>query len=359
MTIRARTSTPGFTLFQDDLDGILEQLADLFRAEFRGGRLFLTGGSSFFGLWLLESLLYANQRLALGARVTVLARDPARFHQKAPHLSGRPDLSIIAGDVRSFACPSDAFTHLIHAATESDPAVHARNPLQVLATEVDGTRRMLEFAGRNAGCKFLFTSSGSVYGRQPPDLAHLPETYAGGPAPADPRALYAEGKRVGELLCTLSLAQYGLAVKIARGFAFTGAYLPLDRNFAVGNFVRDALAGGPIRITGDGTPVRSYLYGSDLAVWLWTILARGKPGQAYNVGSDQAVTIAQLAQTVAGIVPDVEVEIAGKPEPGVAPERYVPCVARARQELGLAVTVPLAEGVRRMVDWYTEHAMEK
>jgi dTDP-glucose 4,6-dehydratase len=140
---------------------------------------------------------------------------------------------------------------------------------------------------------------------------------------------------------------------IARLFAFAGPHLPLDLNFAIGNFVRDALKGGPIQIAGDGTPKRSYLYAADLAVWLWTILLRGQPARPYNVGSDEEVNIAELAELVLrNAAPGTSIEIAQSPKPGVPPARYVPCVNRAREELGLRVRIPLDEAIRRMFDWY-------
>jgi dTDP-glucose 4,6-dehydratase len=131
----------------------------------------------------------------------------------------------------------------------------------------------------------------------------------------------------------------------------------MDAHFAIGNFIRDALAGGPIAIKGDGTPLRSYLYTADLMIWLWTILLRGRAGRAYNVGSDAAISIGDLArlvsETVAGMgLGRAEVTIAGKANPGVPPARYVPSIARARSELGLEAWIELGQSVEKTARWH-------
>ena len=227
----------------------------------------------------------------------------------------------------------------------------------MLSTIVAGTERTLQFAAQCAAQKFLLTSSGAVYGRQPAELTHVPESYAGGPDPVDAASVYAEGKRVSELLCALhqkaAVAKGAtFEAKIARCWAFCGPHLPLDAHFAIGNFIGDVMAGRPISIGGDGTPRRSYLYAADLAVWLWTILFRGPALVPINVGSGHDVSIRELAEVVATtLAPATEIRVAKEAVPGVAPARYVPSVERAEALLGLRVTVGLEEAIRRTFDW--------
>ena len=340
-------------LLARDLDHVLEQTAGLWD-DLRAARLFMTGGTGFFGCWLLETLLWANDRLTLDASVVLLTRDPKAFERKAPHLASHRAVTMSAGDVRTFEYRNGSFSHVIHAATDSASPIANRDHRLTFDAIVTGTARTLEFARRAGARRFLLTSSGAVYGRQPAELTHVPEEYAGGPDPANAGHAYGEGKRAAEMLCAVH-ADAQLQPTIARCFAFVGPYLPLDVHFAVGNFIRDALNGGPIRVSGDGTPYRSYLYGADLAIWLWTILLRGQPVRPYNVGSEDAITIVDLAHAVARrFNPQPAIRVHKTPAAGQAPERYVPDTARARHELALSVTVPLDDGLSRTVEWYRE-----
>ena len=334
-----------------DLDHILEHTRELWGG-LRGQQIFITGGTGFFGCWLLESLLWVNDRLNLDCRATVLSRAPDLFRRKAPHLAEHKAVSLIPGDVRTFDFPVGTFTHVIHAATESSTKLNAENPLLMLQTIVEGTRHTLEFAKICGAQNFLLTSSGAIYGKQPAYMTHIPEEYNGAPDPLEPRSAYGEGKRMAEHLCTL-YADAHLKPKIARCFAFIGPYLPLDVHFAIGNFIRDALNGGPIVIKGDGTPRRSYLYAADLAIWLWTILLNGEACRPYNVGSSEAISILALAEHVADqFKMQMPIEIHGTRDHQKSVERYVPKIQRVQNELGLKNTISLKTAITKTKHWY-------
>ncbi|MDA8117428.1 MAG: NAD(P)-dependent oxidoreductase [Actinomycetota bacterium] len=332
-----------------DLDFVLEHTRPLWE-DLRGERLFVTGGTGFFGCWLLESFVWANQELALGASVTVLTRDPMAFSRKAPHLANHPSVRLHTGEVRSFEILEGSFSHVIHAATEASEPLNRQQPFEMFDTIIGGTRHTLEFARAAGARRLLLTSSGAVYGPQAPDLARVSEEYAGAPNVADPAAAYGEGKRAAEMQCVLSSRAFGLEAKIARCFAFVGPYLPLDTHFAIGNFIRDALTGGPIVVHGGGMPCRSYMYAADLAVWLWTILFAGASMRPYNVGSEVAVDLADLAALVARIAGlKSGVEVRGEADRAGAGMRYVPSTRRAQAELGLREWTSLEAGIGKTV----------
>jgi len=337
---------------QQDLEHVLLKTRPVW-SELRGRRLFITGGTGFFGCWLLESFLAANAAFDLQAQTVVLTRSPANFRQRSPHLAAHPAIKLLEGDVRDFSFPPGDFPFVIHAATESVQRPSAHAPEEMLSTLVEGTRRCLEFAELHGAKKFLLTSSGAVYGVQPPDITHIEEDYSGAPSTLLANSAYGEGKRVAELLCGLTARRTGMECKIARCFAFVGPHLPLDAHFAIGNFIRDAMQGGPIVIHGDGTPMRSYLYAADLAVWLWTLLFRAPSLQPFNVGSAKELSIREIAEEVAAAIqPGMEIGIAQSAVPGAPVHRYVPSTLRAEKQLGLQEDIPLREAIRRTVAWH-------
>lgn len=338
-----------------NLNGDLDSILDLLGRDIEmlaGKRIFITGGTGFFGRWLLETLVHANRMPGFDLFMTVLTRNPDKFLRSAPHLANSSHLEFLCGDVRDFVFPQRSYDFIIHAAADADDCAGG-NALRALDTIVSGTRRILDFAVKCRVEGLLLVSSGAVYGRQPPAMARVSEDFTGAPEVGNPRNVYGESKRLAEMLGAIYAAESGLRVTMARCFAFIGPFMPLNGHFAAGNFVRDALRGGPVNISGDGTPLRSYMYPVDLVVWLLSILLRGRPGVSYNVGSDVAVSLRELAESIAAETsPAVPVVLGRTPESGTLPQRYVPDISRAASELGLKQTVSLPEAVRRTMNWY-------
>jgi nucleoside-diphosphate-sugar epimerase len=345
------------SLLIEDLDHVFEKTRPLW-AEMQDGHLFLAGGSGFFGKWLIETFLSANRRLGLNARVTVLARNPDRLQAELPHLVSGDELTFLQGDVRSFPLEPEVYTHMIHAASDATMPVTPETADELIDVIVNGTRRLLSYASATGVKKFLYCSSGAVYGPQQFTAPVMSEDSYFGPPSASFGSAYAEGKRVAESLCCAEAARTGLEVKIARPFAFIGPYLPLDAHFAAGNFIRDVLMGRPINLTGDGTPVRSYLYAADLAVWLWTILFEGQSARPYNVGSEHKMTVADLARLTARFSkPPLKVTLGpSSPDSRFKTNRYVPATERARRELGLIDSFSLFDSIDRTLRFYRQPA---
>jgi nucleoside-diphosphate-sugar epimerase len=338
-----------------DLNHVLQHTRELWDKA-RDKRIFLSGATGFFGAWLLESLVYCNQRLDLNVSATILTRDPMRLRGRLPHISSESCLQFVEGDIRTFQFPAGSYEYVMHAAapTTSSQLLDGSELLSIL---IDGTRRVLTFAKSSGAKRLLLVSSGAVYGSQPQSIHHLHEDYRGGPDWMSPHAAYAEGKRVCEQLCAIAAQADDIRFAAARCFAFVGPHLPLDQHFAIGNFIADALANRRILIRGDGSPIRSYLYAADLTVWLWTLLLQ-MPAQyvnpeVVNVGSSEGISIRDLAAQVVGALnPKLEVEVSHTAQPNTPLLQYVPDVQRARDWYGLRQTITLREGIRRTAEWH-------
>lgn len=335
---------------EDDLMSIFERCLDIW-ADLKDANIFITGGTGFIGCWLLESLVYASKRLDLNIRVTILTRSIESFTAKAPHLATSPVVKLVQGDVCNFSFPAGDFSHVIHAATDASAELNEKNPIQMYRTVIDGTQRTLDFAVEKKVLKMLFLSSGAVYGQQPWEMLNVPESYLGGPNCTDPRATYAEGKRSAEMLCAIYQKQFGLQVSIARIFALLGPYLSLDIHFAAGNFIRDAINRRQIVINGNGKPCRSYLYTSDLTVYLWHILVNGMACKPYNVGSDVGISIKDLAGRVSELLDSTAPLILDSGDIGWNQGRYVPSTELISSQLGLSQTVSLDQAILRTAIW--------
>lgn len=294
-------------------------------------KIFLTGGTGLIGKWLLTALQET------GAELVLLSRDPEAFRNSFPMVDSMA-VEFLKGDVRGFEFPSGHFDYCIHAATPvvSDDLSNAEDELTSII--VKGTERVLEFARSADVGRMLYVSSGAVYGVQPPELECISENF-----PCNPVTAYGKGKLQAERRCVES----GLDCVIARCFAFVGPQMPLDAKFAIGNFIGNCLRNEPIVIKGDGTAIRSYMYSTDLAEWLLKLLVKGSKGEAYNVGSDNAISISDLAhkvRTVLSAENPVEIKVKSRLD-GRLPSRYIPSIRKAKKLLSLELRVVLEKAI--------------
>lgn len=314
-----------------------------------GQRLMLSGATGFFGKNLLALLAWLHAR---GERFEVvgLSRDPTRFLAAQPWAARLPWLRLTQADVREPWPGEGRFDVLLHAATDTHASAHT--DLQAVFDEVlAGTRQALAFATAHGVQRLLLTGSGAQYGELPP--GPVGETHAAACDPTQPGNAYGEAKRASELLAAMAAARSGLAVVPTRCFAFVGPGLDLHGHFAIGNFIRDALAGGPLVLSSDGQAVRSYLYGADLAWWLLHLLLAAPAGQPVHVGSDEGLSVAAVASlTRDALCPGASVHL-GPARAGEVRRQYVPAIDRARA-LGLRPWTGLPLALQRTGSWHAQ-----
>ena len=315
------------------------------------GTLLITGGTGFLGKAILR-YLDACHKQCIGhpwKRVVVISRNRQAFFGKYEYFATLPWIELIEADILDFrSLPSHLRAdYLIHAAADSTLGA-SLDPLFRFEQIVDGTRNVLEWA-RSVGIKrFLYLSSGAVYGVQPEHLSHISESYCGSPDTTDSSASYANAKRAAEALCCLYQNKYQFDLILARCFAFVGMDIPLDVHFAIGNFIRDAIHNTPIVIKGSGQAVRSYLDQTDAAHWLITLLLAGRNNQAYNVGSNESISIADLARQVKKLLnPKLEINILGDSSLDTARNIYVPNIQLCQTQLHLRVATPLPVAIHK------------
>ena len=340
-----------FGIPTNDLDHILNSVGNKWE-NLKGATILLTGGTGFIGKWILDSFLYANKNCNLNAKIIVISRNPEKFSRVYPAIAGYSEIEWFAGDI--IELPKGNFPvckFAIHAATD---VVIKNSPDVILKTSLLGTQNVLDaISNEKEHCRLLYISSGAVYGDIPASVEKISEEWAGAPSLFTSKSAYGEGKRIGELLCQAAVEEReGLEVSIARCFAFVGPHLPLDKQFAIGNFIRSALLNETIQINGDGSPLRSYLYIADLIHWLWVMLFEGENCRPYNVGGDEIISIKDLAYKVNEVLNcSLDVELGQSTKPNASSNRYVPSLNRIKEELNLSPSFDLDTSITRTAKW--------
>ena len=325
----------------------------------RNSCILVTGGTGFVGTWVAELCTFLNDEHGFNTRILLLSRNPHTLEGAAPHLVQRKDVALIAKDVRSIIDIPGDVEWIIHAAGTPDNSIHASDPLRVMQVIGQGLGAVLDSASRLTQLKRIMNvSSGLVYGQQPLDVERLSETSFYGFNCASVGSIYAEAKRFAESLCSAFRNIQRLPIIITRPFAFIGPYQRLDRPWAINNFMRDTLMGGPIRILGDGQTVRSYMYAAEMAWWMLCLLVKGASGASYNVGSPHGISLLDLAGKILQSCGGTQAILTSQTQGFSAKRsRFVPDVGLAERSLGLKVRMDLDGAIRRTILWHRTMAV--
>jgi len=343
---------PALALVHADVEAVLNGRFQRLNS-LRGQHVFISGGTGFLGTWLLEFVKVLNECHGFAMRVTVYSRQAKAFASCFPHLGQIEGVHFEDGDIRYFSEFARDVRYIIHAAALTDRRLLASQPSAVAEVNSAGAHRLLRAANLLEDVqKFVLLSSGLVYGNQPWDLLRVDENFAGSMRCNDVNAVYAESKRFAEVIAHSAISETKLPVVILRPFAFLGPYQSLQLPWAVTDFIRDSFTGGPIRIMGDGSTVRSLMYASDYAFWVLAALANGRPRETYNIGSPEPVDLSSLAKMITQSftpIPEIHTRVG---QTGHERNRLVPDVSRAQRDLGVEVTVSLSDAIQRTISWH-------
>ena len=278
--------------------------------------------------------------------VTVLSRDPDLFFKTSPEFLSYQWIWMERGSLTNIPAPRRKVTDVIHAAADTHDM---SDGVAWIDQIVGGTRAVLDWSVTAGAKRFLLTSSGAIYGSQPCGTTSLDESNVGAPPTTLVSSVYGQAKRLAEQLCTIYSASGRLETVIARCFALIGPHIPIPGPYAIGNFIFDVLNDEDVRIRGDGKTIRTYLYGRDMAHWLVTLLIRGEAGNAYNVGSDEEVTLEQVARLIVSTTCSKSQIIIENVIPrDNTRSTYIPNISKAK-ELGLRVETPIIDAIRGSV----------
>jgi len=354
-----------------DLEYIVESLNDEFSC-IANKKILITGGAGFLGYFLVQAILYWNQKFPQQPiDLTVYDNFIRGFPDWLKALEGNKHLTIITHDI-SNSLPEDieAFDYIIHAASIASPTFYRKFPIETMDANVNGLRLLLDYANKQKQKKlpiegFLFFSTSEIYGDPSPENIPTPETYNGNVSCTGPRACYDESKRYGETLCVNFAEIFDLPIKVARPFNNYGPGLKITDKRVIPDFVRDILANRNIVMLSNGSPTRTFCYIADAIVGYFKVLVNGKKGEAYNIGiAGPEISIMELAEKIVSVSRDQfgykgSVVQKGSEEKDYLvdnPNRRLPDITKARKDLGFDPKISLEDGLVRALTWYSNNS---
>jgi nucleoside-diphosphate-sugar epimerase len=346
---------------QSGFEGDIEQVINGYGIpwqQLEGKRVLVTGASGFVASHICEVLLCANQAFGIGSEILGLVRDTDGFAQRFSRYLDRSDLACIEQNLNLPLQMPDIgkVDFIIHAASKASPRYFGTDPIDIISTNIIGTRNLLEFARHHEIDRFLYVSSAEVYGQ--PAKVPTSESDYGYLDPTDLRSCYAESKRMAENMCTCWGHEHSLPTSVVRLFHTYGPGMKLDDGRVYTDFIRNVVERSPIQLLGDGSATRSFCYIYDVVAAVFLVLLRGQQPTTYNVGNDGGeMSIMDFGETLVRLYPDRSSKVvknAALAKPGYlvsSIDRTCPDITRLKQ-LGWRPMTTIESGLRKTVESY-------
>ena len=310
--------------------------------------IYISGSSGFMGSWLLEAIRYLNESHGFNTKAYATAKEPELMMKRNPHLFSE-NVESLKIDVRSlFEIPSDV-THVVNLAGVPDVRVHASDPLRVMDTNIQGVCNMLSASSRLPMLeKFIHLSSGLIYGKVDSEL--ITEKELGTLEMASPSTCYVESKRVAETYCQVYRSQFRMPIVTLRPFTFIGPHQSIEMPWAINNFIKDAINGGPIRILRNEANRRSCMYPADMVNLILRTMARGESGDSFNLGSDDSKSMSDIAEIVSRCFSKkimVELPINKSTDKSI----FVPSMKKSSAKLKFELKYNVETSIKKTIEW--------
>jgi dTDP-glucose 4,6-dehydratase len=314
----------------------------------------VTGGTGFLGTWLAEMVIALNDEFDLKITLDLYARNTLEWRKNHPQLASRSDIQLFSQDLRSPFQFRAATNFIIHAAGIPNNRVHASDPLRVIQTTVEGIQNTLDAASQLDNLTRLINVSSGLVGGPSKQRGALSEDDCFAMPSGQLHFVYADAKRAAESIAAVYRSQFRMPISTIRPFTFAGPYQALDRPWAINSFLGDALMGRDIRIHGDGSNRRSYLYGSDVAWWVLVALVNGVDGGIYNLGSSDSISHIELARLICEkTTPKLGIAVNTAPYREGHSDEFCPNLTNTQSSLQVRQTRTLDQIIDKTWRWFS------
>ena len=336
------------TIFEEDINNIIKE--ELPWDTLSTKTFLVTGANGFISYYVVRVLLALKN-----VKVIAMVRNKQKAESRFKDIIDNSNFKIVVQDLNEPFTLDDKIDYVIHGASQASPKYYGIDPVGTLKTNCIGTSYLLDIAVKNNVKKFLFISSGEVYGKVDETTPELVENYNGNLNITDIRSCYGESKRMGENMCVCYSHQYGINVNMLRLSHIYGWGFDLDDGRVIPDFVSNIIKNEDIVLNSDGSAKRSFCYITDMILALFYVLFYGEDKNAYNIASETETSIIELAKMMVEFSPNSTV----KHKEGVFQKGYIRAAStRAKfnidkiKSLGWQEKVALKDGLKRMVECY-------